>query len=83
MERYINGMVHSRNEGNDPLLLAFSVNESGKLKKIITHKLLFMPEEMLQHQPELSEAKDDLQDGLRLEFGDQKFMEALSFYQVK
>ncbi len=68
---------------DDPSLLAMFVKDTGGTKKLITHKLLYLPAELLTAQPEQLSPPANIEEGLRLEFIDRRFSEALRFYQNK
>ncbi len=68
---------------NDPSLLALFVKDSTNSKKLITHQLLYLPAELLTVQPWHFNPSTNLKEGLRLEFIEHKFSEALRFYKDK
>ena len=68
---------------NDPSLLALFVKDSTNSKKLITHQLLYLPAELLTVQPWQFNPSTNLKEGLRLEFIEHKFSEALRFYKDK
>jgi signal transduction histidine kinase len=65
----------------DPALLALIVKDSGGSQKIITHQLLYLPAEFLTKQTEQFKQPASLKEGLRLEYNEQRFSDALRFYQ--
>jgi signal transduction histidine kinase len=67
----------------DPSLLALFVKDTSGSKKLITHKLLYLPAELLPVQPEQLSPPTNLKKGLRLEFIGNRFSEALRFYKDK
>lgn len=74
--------IPSSSKQDNPFLLASLVKDSTGFIKLIRHKLLYVPDEMLTSQPEqLSQTGHD--EGLRLEFREQRFPEALRFYHNK
>ncbi|MDP3642705.1 MAG: HAMP domain-containing sensor histidine kinase [Bacteroidota bacterium] len=74
--------IPSSSKQDNPFLLASLVKDSTGFIKLIRHKLLYVPDEMLASKPEqLSQTGHD--EGLRLEFREQRFPEALRFYQNK
>jgi len=74
--------IPSSSKQDNPFLLASLVKDSTGFIKLIRHKLLYVPDEMLTSQPEqLSPTGHE--EGLRLEFREQRFPEALRFYQNK
>ncbi len=75
-----NTVLHGKKR-DDPLLLAFSIDDSGITKRILTHRLLYLPDEILGEQSAKQEQKTSLNEGLRLEFEDHNLPEAISFYQ--
>ena len=68
---------------DDSSLLALFVKDTSGSKKLITHQLLYLPAELLFVQPEQLSQPNKLKEGLRLEFIEQRFSEALRFYQDK
>jgi signal transduction histidine kinase len=65
----------------DPsILLLFSKDSTGS-KKLITHQLLYLPAEMLTSEPDRSNPPSLLKRGQRLEFAEQRYSDALRFYQ--
>jgi signal transduction histidine kinase len=68
---------------SDPSLLAFFVKDTTNSIKLATHQLLYLPPELLPIQPEEVSQPVNLKDGLRLEFIERRFSEALLFYQDK
>jgi len=81
-ERTADSML-SRSKKGDPSLLAFFVKGTSGSIKLITHKLLYLPAELLTVQPEQLSPPTNLKEGLRLEFIERRFPEALRFYQNK
>ncbi|MCX6224053.1 MAG: tetratricopeptide repeat protein, partial [Bacteroidia bacterium] len=67
----------------DPSLLALFVRDSSGSKKLINHKLIYLPQELMSLQPLQKSPPAGLEEGLRLEFIEQKYPEALRFYQDK
>jgi len=67
----------------DPSLLALFVKDTSGSKKLITHQLLYLPSEFLTVQLEQLSQPANLKEGLRLEFTERRFSEALRFYQDK
>ena len=67
----------------DPSLLVLFVKDTSGSKKLITHQLLYLPAEMLLVEPEQLSPPPNLKEGLRLEFIERRFSEALRFYQDK
>ncbi len=65
----------------DPALLALIVKDSSGSQKIITHQLLYLPAEFLTKQTEQFKQPASLKEGLRLEYNEQRFSDALRFYQ--
>ena len=65
----------------DPALLALIVKDSSGSQKIITHQLLYLPAEFLAKQTEQFKQPASLKEGLRLEYNEQRFSDALRFYQ--
>ena len=68
---------------DDPSLLAMFVKDTGGIKKLLNHKLLYLPAELLTAQPEQLNPPVNMEEGLRLEFIDGRFSEAIRFYQNK
>ena len=65
----------------DPALLALIVKDSGGSQKLITHQLLYLPAEFLNNQTEQLKQPTSLKEGLRLEYIEGRFSDALRFYQ--
>ena len=65
----------------DPALLALIVKDSGGLQKLITHQLLYLPAELLTTQNEQLKQPASLKEGLRMEYIERRFSDALRFYQ--
>ena len=81
IEQTDDSMLSSSKQDN-PFLLASLVKDSTGFIKLIRHKLLYVPDERLVSQPaQISPTGRD--EGLRLEFREQRFPEALRFYQNK
>ncbi|MEI6048975.1 MAG: ATP-binding protein [Bacteroidota bacterium] len=72
-----------RSKKDDPSLLLLFVKDTGGSKKLLSHKLLFLPAELLSAQTEQQSPPTNLKEGLRLEFIERRFSEALRFYQDK
>ena len=68
---------------SDPSVLVFFVKDSSGSKKLITHQLLYLPSELLIIDPEKSIQSVNLKEGQRLEFAENRFSDALKFYQDK
>jgi len=66
---------------SDPSLLALFVKDSSGSKKLIVHQLLYLPSELLTIEPQLSGSFASQKEGLRLEFVERRYPEALRFYQ--
>lgn len=62
-------------------LLAFFVRDSSGSEKLLTHQLLYLPDEMLTSQSDQSWQPARLAEGYRLEFAEHRFQDALRFYQ--
>jgi two-component system phosphate regulon sensor histidine kinase PhoR len=65
----------------DPALLALIVKDSDGLQKLITHQLLYLSAELLTNQTEQLKQPASLKEGLRLEYIERRFSDALRFYQ--
>jgi signal transduction histidine kinase len=65
----------------DPSVLVLFIRDTSGLKKLITHQLLYLPDEMLTAKPGQSNPSTNLKEGLRLEFIEHRFSNALRFYQ--
>jgi signal transduction histidine kinase len=68
---------------SDPSVLALFVKETSGSKKLVNHQLLYLPAELLTVQPEQLSPPANLEEGLRLEFVERRFSDALKFYQDK
>jgi signal transduction histidine kinase len=67
----------------DPSLIVYFVKDTIGLKKIIAHQLLYLPPDLLTIQPVKLSPPTSLKEGLRLEFIEQRFPDALRYYQSK
>jgi signal transduction histidine kinase len=67
----------------DPSLLAFFVKDAGGSKRLITHQLLYLPADMITVGSEQLSQSIKLKEGIRLEFIEKCYPEALRFYQNK
>ncbi len=67
----------------DPSLIALYVTDANGSKKLKSHQLLYLPTEMIPRQPEQPVSLSPLNEGMRLEFAERNFQEALRFYQDK
>jgi signal transduction histidine kinase len=65
----------------DPSILIIFVKDSTGAKKLISHQLLYPPEELLPGKPDGSNPSSILKNGQRLEFAEQRYSEALGLYQ--
>ncbi len=65
----------------DPSILTMVVRDSSGSKKLIYHQLLYLPADQLPTMPEKPEKQASLKEGIRLEFAERKYSEALRFYQ--
>lgn len=66
---------------SDPSVLLFFIRDSGGSKKLIKHQMLYLPAGLLTIEPEQPGLSSSLKEGLRLEFVERKYDEALRFYQ--
>lgn len=67
----------------DPSLLALFIEDTSGSKKLINHQLLYLHSELFAVKPEQLSPPTNLKEGLRLEFIERRFSEALRFYQDK
>ena len=67
----------------DPSLIALYVTDATGSKKLISHQLLYLPTELITRRPVQPVSSSGLNDGMRLEFAERNFQEALRFYQDK
>jgi two-component system phosphate regulon sensor histidine kinase PhoR len=65
----------------DPALLALFVKDTSGSQKLITHQLLYLPADFLTNQTEQLNQPVNMKEGLRLEFNERMFSDALRFYQ--
>jgi signal transduction histidine kinase len=65
---------------NDPSILLLFVEDSTGSKKLITHQLLYLPDDLLDEKYYRSNPSPLLKEGQKLEFAEQKYTEALKFY---
>jgi signal transduction histidine kinase len=68
---------------SDPSMLVLFIRDTSGLKKLITHQLLYLPSELLSVKPEQLSPAASFKEGIRLEFSELSFSEALRFYQDK
>ena len=68
---------------DDPSVLALYVTDATGLKKLISHQLLYLARELITRQPEQPVTSYGLNEGMRLEFAERNFPEALRFYHDK
>jgi signal transduction histidine kinase len=66
---------------SDPSILILFVKDSTGSKKLITHQLLYPPAELLSGEPDRLNPSSILKEGQRLEFAEQRFSDALRYYQ--
>ncbi|MDP3354013.1 MAG: HAMP domain-containing sensor histidine kinase [Flavobacteriaceae bacterium] len=66
---------------DDPSLLAFFVKDNKGSKRLISHRMLYLPDELRTNQPAQLDPANNLKDGVRLEFIESRFSEAIRFYQ--
>lgn len=66
---------------HDPSLLAFIVKDIGGSAKLISHQLLYLTTELMTVQPEKPNLQANLKEGLRLEYIERRYPEAIRFYQ--
>ena len=66
----------------DPSLVAFFISDSRGTKKLVSHKMLYLPAELMAVGPGISNRPANLAEGQRLEFAEQRFTDALRFYQA-
>jgi signal transduction histidine kinase len=67
----------------DPSILALFIKGSGGSKKLITHQLLYLPDELLAIEPIPFKPPSSLREGVRLEFIEQRLPEAIRYYEDK
>jgi len=65
----------------DPSVLVLFVKDSTGSKKLIRHQLLYPPAELLPGEPDRLNNSSLLKEGQRLEFAEQRYSDALGFYQ--
>lgn len=73
--------ILSLSEKTDPSLLAWFVKDSNGSTKLITHQMMYLPDELHTIQPELLSQAINNEEGIRLEFIEHRFSEALVLYQ--
>lgn len=83
MTGYATDKTLSYSMQGDPSMLALYVTDATGSKKLISHQLLYLPTELITLQPEQSVSSSGLNEGIRLEFAERNFQEALRFYQNK
>jgi signal transduction histidine kinase len=83
MTGYATDKTLSYSVQGDPSVLALYVTDATGSKKLISHRLLFLPIELITRQPEQPVSSSGLNEGIRLEFAERNFPEALRFYQDK
>lgn len=75
--------IHSSYFRGDSSLIVLYVTDTTGSKKLISHQLLYLPEELITSQPEQPVPSYSLNEGIRLEFAEHNFPKALRFYQDK
>ena len=65
---------------SDPSVLALFVEDTSGSKRFITHRLLYLPADLMTVK---TDQLTDLKEGQRLEFVERRFSDALKFYQDK
>ncbi len=85
IERFVDGLTSDSaiygSKKHDPSILILIVKDSTGSRKLITHKLLYLPGELLTDKSEPLNPSPLLKEGQRLEFAERKFSDALRFYQ--
>ena len=66
---------------SDPSVLILFVEDASGSKKLINHQLLYLPSELLPIKPEKLMQSVGMKEGQRLEYIEQRFSDALRFYQ--
>jgi len=85
--RFMNGqttdsVLNGAGRSDPSLLVLFVINTTGS-KKLVSHKLLYLPVEWVTIIPEQLNHTISLKEGIRLEFTDRKYQDALRFYHNK
>ena len=83
MTGYVTDRTLSHFLQGDPSMLAICVTDATGSKKLISHHLLYLTSELIIRQPEQPVSSSGLNEGMRLEFAERNFKEALRFYQDK
>ncbi len=65
----------------DTCLLAVKITEASGSEKLIYHQLLYLPAVLMTDKRERADPSPSLQEGLQLEYKEQRYPEALRFYQ--
>lgn len=65
----------------DPALLVLFIKDTSGSQKLITHQLLYLPAEFLTIQTEHLKLSASMKEGLRLEYIERRFSDALRLYQ--
>jgi signal transduction histidine kinase len=65
----------------DPSVLVLFVKDSIGSKKLLKHQFLYLPAELIKIKPEQLNQPASLKEGLRLEFIERRYPEALRYYQ--
>jgi tetratricopeptide (TPR) repeat protein len=77
----ISDSILSASGEDDPSQLALFFKDSSGSKRLIIHQLLYLPAELIAHQPGQLKPSPNPDKGLRLEFNRHSYSEALRFYQ--
>ncbi|MDT8402902.1 MAG: hypothetical protein RQ743_14545, partial [Bacteroidales bacterium] len=72
--------LHPVNGTVDPSVLAYYIIDSSGSKKLVGHKLLYVPVELMPEGDVVAEPHAGLAEGQRLEFAEKRYVEALRFY---
>jgi signal transduction histidine kinase len=75
------GSIQPYSKKSDPSLLTLFVKDPGGSKKLIIHQLLYLPDDLLALESGQLRRAANLNPGLRLEFIERRFPEAVRFYQ--
>jgi signal transduction histidine kinase len=68
---------------NDPSILILFMRDSAGSKKLITHQLLYLPAALFNEGHKRFSPSPLLKEGQRLEFAEQRYSDALRFYQER
>jgi signal transduction histidine kinase len=87
IERFMNeqtsDLILSGSKQTDPSILVLFVENANGSRKLISHKMLYLSADLISYESVHAHPPVSLKEGQRLEFVEQRFSDALRFYQEK